>query len=44
MDLDILENFLEDDCIKNNKGVLVHKRTGRRIAALMIVHVQGKYL
>ena len=41
MDLDILENFLEDDCMKNNKGVLVHKRTGRRIAALMIVHVQG---
>ena len=41
MDLDILENFLSDDCQLNDSNMLVHRETNRKISALMIVHVQG---
>ena len=41
MDLDILETFLENHCEKNSLNELIHKETNRKIAALMIVHVQG---
>jgi perosamine synthetase len=41
MDLDLLENFLATDCKLDSSSILVHKETGRKISALMIVHVQG---
>lgn len=41
MDLDLLEKFLSNDCKLKSSGALLHKDTGRKISALMIVHVQG---
>ena len=41
MDLDLLESFLSTDCELDSSGILAHRETGRRITALMIVHVQG---
>ena len=41
MDLDLLENFLTTDCKLDSSNILVHEETGRKISALMIVHVQG---
>jgi perosamine synthetase len=41
MDLELLENFLATDCKLDSSSILVHKETGRKISALMIVHVQG---
>lgn len=41
MDLDLLESFLESSCKLDGKNMLVHKKTERKISALMIVHVQG---
>lgn len=41
MDLDLLETFLSTDCKLDDLQVLVHKETGRKVGALMIVHVQG---
>jgi perosamine synthetase len=41
MDLDLLESFLNEDCTKSKTGELFHKETKKRIAAIMIVHVQG---
>lgn len=41
MDLDILEEFLENDCKIRTSSELTHKATNRKISALMIVHVQG---
>ena len=41
MDLNLLEDFLSNDCKIDQSGVLVHLKTGRNITALMIVHVQG---
>lgn len=41
MDLELLEQFLNNDCYSNELGVLKHKTSDKKIAALMIVHVQG---
>ena len=41
MDLDLLGQFLRDHCEKNSSNELIHNGNKRRIAALMIVHVQG---
>ena len=41
MDLDLLERFLLTDCKLDSSNTLVHIETGRKISALMIVHVQG---
>lgn len=41
MDLDLLEKFLSTDCKLDKSGTLIHTNTGRKISALMIVHVQG---
>ena len=41
MDLDLLENFLSTDCKLDSSDILVHRKTSRKISALMIVHVQG---
>ncbi len=40
MDLNILEDFLEKDC-KNIDGDIVEASSNKRVAAIMIVHVQG---
>lgn len=40
MDMDKLSQFLREETIKEN-GVLKNKKSGRRIAAVMIVHVFG---
>ena len=41
MDLDILKTFLSTECELGCSGILVHRKTGRKVTALMIVHVQG---
>ena len=41
MDLDLLEQFLKEDCARAKDGLLRFKKTGQKIAAIMIVHVQG---
>ncbi len=41
MDLNILKEFLKNDCQINSSKELIHKETQRKISALMIVHVQG---
>ncbi len=41
MDLGLLEEFLNDECFKNKKGSLLHRKTKKRVGAIMIVHVQG---
>ncbi len=41
MDLDLLESFLGSSCKLDGNNMLVHKKTKRKISALMIVHVQG---
>ncbi len=41
MDLDLLESFLSTECNLDKTDEIVHKETGRKISALMIVHVQG---
>ena len=41
MDLNLLENFLCNNCMMDNEGVLRLKETNQKISALMIVHVQG---
>lgn len=40
MDVGLLARFLEDDC-RSEGGALRNRRTGRRIAALLPVHVLG---
>ena len=41
LDLTLLEEFFRDECDRDRNGALYHLRSKRRIAALMIVHVQG---
>src|SRR3954464_10690155 len=40
MDLDLLESFLKEQTNSTREG-LIHKQTGKRIGALMPVHVLG---
>ena len=40
MDVALLEDFLRRDC-ERREGRLVNRRTGRRVAAIMPVHVHG---
>lgn len=40
MDLDLLEQFLSEECEMREAG-LVHKKNGRRVKAIMPVHVLG---
>tara|TARA_Y100000768_G_scaffold374886_1_gene345093 strand:+ start:19313 stop:20449 length:1137 start_codon:yes stop_codon:yes gene_type:complete len=40
MDLELLESYLENNCISRD-GKLFDKKSSRKIAAIMIVHVQG---
>ena len=41
LDLTLLEEFFRDECGRDQNGATYHLRSKRRIAALMIVHVQG---
>ena len=41
MDLDLLEEFLDQECHCDNDGNLIYAAAGRKISALMVVHVQG---
>lgn len=41
MDLSILEAFLAADCHRSTEGELIHGRSGRKVAAVVAVHVQG---
>ena len=41
MDLDLLEEFLDRECRCGDDGSLVYAAAGRKITALMAVHVQG---
>ena len=41
MDLDALEGFLRDDCERDGGGRVLRKRDGRRVGAIMPVHVLG---
>ena len=41
MDLDLLETFLTDDCTRDADDRVLRKRDGRRVAAIMPVHVLG---
>lgn len=40
MDLDKLENFLENECLHID-GKIINKKTGKKIKAIVIVHVFG---
>lgn len=40
LDLDILENFLEEDCVQKNQTTF-YKKKKIEISAIMIVHIQG---
>lgn len=40
MDLDLLENYLENECYEENSS-LIDKNSKLNIAAIMIVHIQG---
>ena len=41
LDLDLLEQFLGQECHRDGDGALIHTAAGRRVSALMAVHVQG---
>ncbi len=41
MNLDLLEEFLGNDCDRSPAGELLVKSTGQRVAAILPVHVQG---
>mgnify|MGYP001289911923 CR=1 FL=1 len=41
MDLKLLREFLSKECSRTKNNNLIHKKTKKRIAAIMIVHVQG---
>lgn len=41
LDLDLLEEFLSQNCCRDADGTLIHAVSHRRVAALMVVHVQG---
>ena len=41
MDLDLLEEFLDEETTFNDQGDLMHSSSGRRIKAIVPVHVQG---
>lgn len=41
MDLNLLEKFLSESCSFDKKGVLRQNSSNLRVAAIMIVHVQG---
>jgi perosamine synthetase len=41
MDLNLLEQFLDNDCEYNSQKKLIHIQSQKKITALMIVHVQG---
>ena len=41
LDADQLERCLREDCTRDAAGALRHTSTGRRVAALMLVHVLG---
>ena len=40
-DLDLLEDFLRNDCTREQDGTLRNRSTGRRIGAIMPVHLLG---
>lgn len=41
MDLNLLESFLSSECCTNNEEKLIHKASGRKVAGVLAVHVQG---
>ena len=41
IDLDLLEKFLEHDCIAGDDQQIYERVSGRRVSAVMVVHVQG---
>ena len=41
MDLDLVESFLEEDCRIDHDQQVIERSSGRRVAAVMAVHVQG---
>lgn len=41
MDTDLLAGFLSDDCFLNDKGDCIHRLSGKRVAAILPVHVLG---
>ena len=41
MDLGLLEKFLEEECCFSEPNDITEITTGRRVGAIMIVHVQG---
>ena len=41
MDLELLEQFLNEDCERTKDGIVRFKKSGQKISAIMIVHLQG---
>jgi dTDP-4-amino-4,6-dideoxygalactose transaminase len=41
LDLQALEHFLEEDCMRQDDGRVVHKGSGLRVAAILPVHLYG---
>ena len=41
MDLNLLEEFLNEQCHRGGDGEIIHTTADRRVAAVMVVHVQG---
>jgi dTDP-4-amino-4,6-dideoxygalactose transaminase len=42
MDPEKLREFLESECVSNNSGLPVHKEIGRKVAAVVPVHLFGQ--
>jgi dTDP-4-amino-4,6-dideoxygalactose transaminase len=41
LDINALQRFLEEDCLRQDDGRLVHKASGLRVAAILPVHLYG---
>jgi dTDP-4-amino-4,6-dideoxygalactose transaminase len=41
MDVDALQTFLEEECHSQDDGRVIHSKTGRRLAAILPVHLYG---
>lgn len=41
MDISLLQNFLKDECFREDDGSVIHTKSKRRVAAIIPVHLYG---